>query len=201
MYTLLKPLKVREELLRRGVKVFTPHLFAHIFGLNPVTTKHFLENQTIQGFLLRLKRGVYTLKSDPPSEEEVANTLYQPSYISFEYALAYYGILPEMSYVVTSATTKATRLFTTGTTSFSYRTIKPEAYTGYSLIKKDNRSFSIAELEKALVDYLYFVSLRKQDLNDRLISQAKQQIDKAKLKHYAALFQSQQLDKFIEKVL
>ena len=188
MYTLLKPLKVREELLRRGVKVFTPHLFARIFGLNPVTTKHFLENQTIQGFLLRLKKGVYTLKSDPPSEEEVANTLYQPSYISFEYALAYYGILPEMSYVVTSATTKATRLFTTDTTSFSYRTIKPEAYTGYSLIKKDNRSFSIAEFEKALVDYLYFVSLRKQDLNDRLISQAKQQIDKAKLKKLIYLF-------------
>lgn len=197
MSTLLKPLLVRDELLRRGIRVFTPQVFSRIFESNPHVTKYFLETQTQEGLLLRLKKGVYALKTDPPSEEEIANALYRPSYISFEYALAYYQILPEMTYTVTSATTKPTRLFKTGATAYSYRTIKDPAYTGYSLVKKKDRSFLIAEAEKALVDYLYFVSLHKAPLNDRLSLR----LNKGKLKGYIQLFESRQLEKLAKQFL
>lgn len=191
-------MKVREVLLKRGIRVFTPDLFAQVFGLTSVATKYFLETQTKEAFLLRLKKGVYTLQTDLPSEEEIANVLYQPSYISFEYALSYYGILPEMPYMVTSATTKPTRLFTVGNRSFLYRTIKRTAYTGYSLLRNNERAFYIADKEKAFVDYCYFVSLRKNTLNDRVVTLAKQKIDQKKFSHYVTLFDNKTLNTFIE---
>lgn len=186
MSTLLKPLQVRNELLHREIRIFTPRTFANIFRTKPHATKYFLENQTREEFLIRLKKGVYALKTDLPAEEEIANALYQPSYISFEYALAYHNILSEMTYTVTSATSKPTRLFTVNNTPYSYRTIKRRAFTGYRLIKKDNRSFLIAEPEKALVDYLYFVALEKAAANDRLHST--DSLDKGRLLSYAKLF-------------
>lgn len=197
MYTLLKPIKIREELLKRGIRIFTPQVFAQIFSVNPQVTKHFLETQTKEGFLMRFKKGLYALKSDQPSEEEIANRLYQPSYISFEYALAYHNILPEMPYVVTSATTKPTRLFTTSSLSFAYYSIKPEFYTGYSLVRTDIKSFFIADPEKAVADYLYFVTLGKRPLNDRLVLKT---INKEKLITYAKLYKRSNLVKLVKDI-
>ncbi|MBI4225920.1 hypothetical protein HY612_02300 [Candidatus Roizmanbacteria bacterium] len=205
MYTLLKPILVREELLKRKMRVFRAQDFMRIFATSPHTTKYFLETQVQQGFLLRLKRAIYTLKTDPPSEEEMANAIYKPSYISFEYALAYYHLLLEMPYIITSATTKPTRLFTTTSPSFSYRTIKGEAYTGYSLVKQDQKSFLIADKEKALVDYLYFFSLRKSPGIERLFENLKNkgyyktgELHKEKVSTYAKLFRNKRLLNLID---
>lgn len=208
MYTLLKPFKIREELLRRNLRTFTVQEFVRIFKTTPHSTKYFLETQTQTGFLLRLKRGIYTLKTDLPSEEEIANVLYKPSYISFEYALAYYNLLPEMTYTITSATTKPTRLITTSGKSFSYRTIKKEAFTGYVLVKQEDKSFFIAEKEKALVDYLYFVSLKKTSQNERLFENLKNNrfhkeggFNKEKIDSYSQLFKNKGLSYLIHTLL
>lgn len=197
MSTLLKPLQVREDLLKRNIRVFTPEEFSRIFQVPSYSIKYFLEKQTNQGLFLRLKKGIYTLKTDFPSEEEIANALYKPSYISFEYALAYYGILPEMPYEITSATTKSTRSLTTPSASFSYYTIKQEAYTGYNLVKIETKTFLIAEKEKALADYLYFVSIGKRSLNDRLILK---DIDKNKLLKFGELFKRKKLINIINNI-
>lgn len=197
MYTLPKPLLVREELLKRGMRIFTPLEFSRVFRASPYPMKYFLEQQVNEGLLVRLKQGVYTLKTDLPSEEEIANKLYVPSYISFEYALAYYNILPEMPYTVTSATTKSTRLFTTQNQAFSYRTIKSAAYTGYSLQKVGGREFLIADPEKALSDYVYFWILGKLSGSDRLnLSLVKKQ----KVIEYAKLYNRKKLIDEIERI-
>src|SRR2546429_112334 len=133
MSTLLKPLQVRETLLDKKVRTFTTRDFENIFRTSPTRAKYFLETQTDEGLLTRLKRGIYALKTDLPSAEVIANSLYRPSYISFDYALAYWGLIPEMPYAITSATTKPTRDFIANNRAFSYFTIKPEAYTGYML--------------------------------------------------------------------
>ena len=147
---------------------------------------------------MRLKKGLYGLKTDLPSEEELANRLYQPSYISFEYALASYNILPEMTYSVTSASTKPTRTFMVDDKVFSYFTIKKEAYTGYILIKREGKSFLMAQPEKALVDYLYFVVLGKKPNNDRLNVSS---LQKEKLFEYAALYEREKLTNLVEELL
>jgi predicted transcriptional regulator of viral defense system len=198
MYTLLKPLPVREELLKRGVTVFTSQDFQRIFHTTRSKTKYFLEEYTKSGLFLRLKKGLYTLKTDPPPEEEIANLLYRPSYISFEYAMGAYSILLEMTYSVTSATTQPTRTFEVGERTFSYFTIKKEAFAGYTPVKRGGRTVLIAEPEKALVDYLYFVSLGKKPKNDRLNTA---NLDKQKALHYASLYHRTGLDKLLKEVL
>jgi len=198
MYTLLKPLSVREELLRRGVGIFTPQDFQRIFGANRLRTKYFLEEYTRSGLFLRLKNGLYALKADLPPEEEIANCLYRPSYISFEHALAAHNILPEMPYAVTSATTKPTRVFAVGERAFSYLTIQRAAYAGYAPARRSGRTVLIADPEKALVDYLYFVSLGRKPENDRLDTA---RLDRQKALGYAGLYHRASLDQLVREVL
>jgi len=198
MYTLLKPLSVRQELLQRGVGIFTPQDFQRIFRANRFRTKYFLEEYTRGGLFLRLKNGLYTLRTDPPPEEEIANRLYRPSYLSFEYALAAYNILPEMPYSVTSATTKPTRAFADGCRTFSYLTIKRAAFAGYAPTRRAGRTVLIADPEKSLVDYLYFVSLGRKPKNDRLDAAS---LDKQKALGYAALYRRAGLDRLVMEAL
>jgi len=81
MYTLLKPLLVREELIKREIQFFTPSEFSSIFKAPNYKTKWFLENQVQEGLFVRLKKGLYSLKTNLPREEEIANRLYKPSYV------------------------------------------------------------------------------------------------------------------------
>lgn len=204
MYSLVKPLFVREKLLKQKIRIFNNLEFAEIFELSPYQTEYNLKQLTDEGLLTRLKRGLYILKTDSPSEEEIANALYKPSYISFEYALAHYNIIPEMTYHITSATTKPTRLFTTDHTSFSYYTIKQEAYTGYILSQINERRFYIAEPEKALVDYLYLAALGQRSLlgthslNDRMNLTS---LNKDKILFYVKIYNWPKLNKLVGELL
>lgn len=195
MYNLVKPLLTREELLKRRIRIFSNLEFARIFGLSPYQTEYELNKLTKEGLLARLKRGYYLLKTDPPSDEEIANALYKPSYLSFEYAMSRHGIIPESTYGLTSATTNPTRLFTKDHLAYSYYTIKQEAYTGYYLDASGNKRVLIAEPEKALADYLYFVAIGRRFWNDRFdVSK----LDKNKLIKYAKLFNRKKVMKLVE---
>ncbi len=198
MYTLLKPIHVRQKLLEKGIYFFTPLDFGCIFQIPSNKTKRFLEKWTKEGFLVRFKQGLYGIKDDLPGEEVIANRLYQPSYLSFEYALAFHNVLPEMSYEITSATAKATRYFAFNTRSFAYFTIKQEAFTGFTLIKSGTKSFYMADPEKAFVDYLYFVALGKKSVYERLNIT---NLNKKKILSYAKLFKYPKLDKLIKEYI
>lgn len=198
MYTILKPFKVREELRKRNISFFTPMEFNRIFHLPNFKIKRYFNIWIKEGFIIRLKQGLYALKADLPSEEEIANRLYRPSYLSFEYALAYHNILPEMPYSITSATSKPTRHFTVGSKEYSFYTIKLKAYTGYNLITTGKKSFFMAEPAKALADYLYFVALGKKSLNERL---KVKNSDREKINRYANLYDRPKLNRLIAKIL
>lgn len=192
----MKPILVREELLQRGLRVFTPLDFKRVFSKSQDQVQYFLETQIRQGLLIRLKKGLYALKTDLPSDEEIANVLYKPSYLSFEYALAKYGIIPESPYNFTSATTNPTRVFTVSQ-AYSYYTIKQEAYTGYYLDTSGGKMVLIAEPEKALADFLYFVAIGQRFWNDRFdISK----LDKNKLIGYSKLFKREKVLDLVEKL-
>ena len=194
----LAPIAVKQKLSEREMSIFTPLEFQRVFHASPQKTKYFLETYTKKGLFQRLKKGIYALEERFPTTEEIANALYKPSYISFAYALSYHGIIPESVYTITSATTKPTRNFVARDIAFSYAKIKKQAFTGYTIeVFDSDRShhISIATPEKALVDYLYFVSLGKFSLNDRLNLRS---LDKKKIMHYAKLFEYPRLIKLIE---
>jgi len=189
-------LNIRRILLKNNTRVFSARELGELLSLSPRQSLYYLEKGLKESLFYQLKRGLYSLRSDPPSELEIANRLYRPSYVSFEYALAYYNLIPEMVYKVTSATTKTTREFVTDDKTYSYSTIKPVAYTGYELKVIDEKRFLMAEAEKAAVDYLYLVSLNKRAWLERLDLSS---VNKNKVKFYAGLFGKKSLDKLIKK--
>jgi predicted transcriptional regulator of viral defense system len=108
-----------------------------------------------KGYIKKIIKGYY-LFSDLDIDEStlmaIANKIYKPSYISFETAMSYYRLIPESIYMITSASTRRTSLFETPMARFSYRTIKPSLFFGYSLL---TGGIKMAFVEKAILDYLY----------------------------------------------
>jgi len=113
-----------------------------------------------KGLVVQLKRGVYQLNESDrrvnPSLEFIANQLYAPSYISLDYALEVYGMIPEAVADVTSVSTKKTMSFKSQQATFIYQHIKAQAFRGFKAVKdSQGYSYFIAEPEKAIVDFFY----------------------------------------------
>lgn len=114
-----------------------------------------------KGIIIRVKKGLYVFGEGYTnrsfSKEILANLIYGPSYISLDYALQYYGLIPERVEAVTSVTIGRSRRFPTPVGLFTYRMIPLDAYrTGMDRIEiRDGRAFLIATAEKALADKLY----------------------------------------------
>lgn len=106
------------------------------------------------GVLVKIERNKYLLKNFTDSEFFLANFIYEPSYLSFESALSFYGILSQFPYEVTSATQKQTRVKEFNGKVYSYYHLKKSLFWGY--VKEKN--FLIAEKEKALLDQVYLFS-------------------------------------------
>lgn len=114
-----------------------------------------------KGYIKKIIKGKYIF-SDLEIDEEIlfiiANELLSPSYISMEMALSWYGVIPEGVYSVTSVSTQRTIDYKTDVGSFSYRKIKREGFFGDVVNEAHGikRSYRIATLEKALVDFFYY---------------------------------------------
>lgn len=113
-----------------------------------------------RGELLRLRRGLYAVspayRRSALSLEILANILYGPSYLSLEYALSWYGMIPERVTELTSVCLGRSRSFVTAVGNFSYCSVKRAVYAdGFDVISLDDeRSFLMAVREKALVDWV-----------------------------------------------
>jgi predicted transcriptional regulator of viral defense system len=128
-----------------------------------------LRNQLVRWqkkkLLIQLKRGLYMFNENErritPSESFIANRLYEPSYVSLEYALGYYGLIPERVAGITSISTRKTARFRNTLGTFTYQHIKPHAFRSFREEKDSTGlSFFIAEPEKALIDFFY-LNLRR----------------------------------------
>ena len=160
--------QVDRAVRKEGLTLFSPQDLRHLLGGTEMSVRFLLTRASKRGDVIKLRRELYTLPDQPASELEIANRLYRPSYISFEYALAYHHLIPESVYEVTSATTRTSRRFQALGKVFTYRHIKPAAFSGYHPERIGGHVVLIAEPEKALVDCLYFASLGKLSLPERL---------------------------------
>lgn len=197
MVVKLNRLNVEEKLKLLGMFIVTPREFRDVFGVSQKTASIFISRNIKSGLFVKLRSNFYALKDSNSSLYVIANRLYQPSYISLEKALSYYGIIPETVHGITSITTKSTREFTTPRGIFSYQKIKKSAFRGYSASRFDGDVVLFANREKALADYLYFVDLKKISLNDRLELKT---VNKKKLIQFVKIFERPSLLKLVERV-
>lgn len=91
----------------------------------------------------------------------LAGSIYGPSYLSFEYALYYYGLIPEKVTTYTSATCnkKKKKTYNTFFGIYSFRDVPKLVYpVGVKLIQEGNYVYQIATPEKAVCDKIYTLS-------------------------------------------
>ena len=112
------------------------------------------------GKLYKIITGLYETDPNTPGYL-LASSIYGPSYISFEYALSYYGLIPERVTTITCATfdKKKKKEYHTDFGIFTYRDVPSLAYPEEIILKEENNySYQIATPEKALCDKLYTLS-------------------------------------------
>ncbi|WP_304426230.1 hypothetical protein [uncultured Adlercreutzia sp.] len=109
------------------------------------------------GTLVRVTKGLYETDATTPPQL-LAASICGPSYISFEYALAYYGMIPEAVPTVTSATFEKGRVkrYETPFGTFTFHDVPSAAFpAGIVTAVDEGRAFRIATPEKALCDMLW----------------------------------------------
>lgn len=115
------------------------------------------------GTLIRLKKGFFVIaekiEESPVPYEQIANLLHGPSYISLEWALSFYNMIPEGVYVVTSTSATKSKCFNTPIGSFDYTHLSHNRYS-IGIDQKENAAgrFLIATPEKALADLVHLKS-------------------------------------------
>ncbi|WP_216647557.1 hypothetical protein [Chitinophaga sp. SYP-B3965] len=111
-----------------------------------------------KGFLTPVKKGLYitgpALNAGQPASFLIANHLCDPSYVSIDTALSFYGLIPERVYEISSVTTKTSREYITSVGVFSF-THLPSPYYSLGIRRlavSDGQYMLMATPEKALFD-------------------------------------------------
>lgn len=131
------------------------------YNLDNYSNKNAKINRCIkEGKLFKIINGLYETDSNTPGYL-LASSIYGPSYISFEYALSLYGLIPERVTTITSATSekKKKKQYKTSFGFFTYRDVPVLAYPEEIILKEESDyTYHIATPEKALCDKLYTLS-------------------------------------------
>jgi len=140
----------------------TPHV---IFSTNdiefyfPKFNRMNLFHWQQSGFIIKLRNEWYCFTDNNTVESflfSISNKIYQPSYISLETALSFYGVIPEGVFIIQGISTLKTNQFHNTQGNFRYKHIKTKLFFGYQIIKFGQFTIKIADLEKTILDSLYY---------------------------------------------
>lgn len=141
-----------------GVPFTTDVIAGELGGYSAILAK--ISSLVAEGSLIRIRRGLYCLpeivSGTEPDTLVAANVVCAPSYVSFETALYFYGLIPERVDETMSACAKRGRRYETPLGAFSYRTVPGDWFPiGIRTQKRGNGgTFLVATPEKALGDLL-----------------------------------------------
>ena len=187
--------KYLNKINESGKKIFFTKDLQNLLEINSKRTLEDLIKRLLdEKILISLEKGKYLLGSANVSDFEIAQFLYSPSYISFETALNYYGILSQFPVEVTSVTTKSTKKKEVLEKMYTYSQISTSLFIGY--IKDENALIALPE--KALLDQLYMIvkGLKTKQYLDEMDYSV---IDKTKFLEYFKLIPDQ-LAKSIKEI-
>ena len=155
------------------------------YNLNNYSNKNNKISREIKkGKLFKIITGLYETDPNTPGYL-LASSIYGPSYISFDFALSYYGLIPERVSTITCATfnKKKRKQYNTKFGVFTYKDVPSSAYPEEILLKQENNySYQIATKEKALCDKLYSLKPLKNlsNLENMLFNDLRIDIDEFK---------------------
>ena len=137
-----------------------------------------------QNEIIKLTKNLYETNIDTPGYL-AANAIYSPSYLSFDYALAHYDLIPESAYVYTCATyhKNKKKKYSNKLGNYTYRDVPSQVYPyGINVVREDDYSYLIATPEKALCDKLYTMKpvRNKKEMYNLLFNDLRVDIDEFK---------------------
>ncbi len=150
-------LNILKKLKELKKTYFTVNELSRILGIKRPSIDTILSRLVKAGVLQRAGRGIYIVLGSPIELDKMATQIFRPCYISFETALSRYGIIDQIPYSVTLASSKGTKKITLCGRSIEISKIKKSLFFGYVM----EGGVLIATPEKALLDMLYMVSLGK----------------------------------------
>jgi predicted transcriptional regulator of viral defense system len=167
-------------------------LFLRKNGAGSSYYKIFMHNIVKGGKVFSIGRGRYTLHDDPM----IAGFIFSPFYYGLETALTYYKLWDYVTpiSIVTTNRIRKSRIVLLGRNA-TVRKIKRKNFFGYSMVYyKDNLYIPMADIEKTLIDSVYFHSRFSKGI---YITMTKR-IDRKKLgrylKHYNSIVKKQVVD-------
>ena len=108
------------------------------------------------GVLFRLSRGIYETNGNA-NPCLLASSILSPSYLSFDWALSYYGLIPEKVAAITSASlgVRKNKTFINQFGRYEYSDIPANAFSeGLTYLENGEYMVKIATKEKAICDSL-----------------------------------------------
>lgn len=149
------------EVLRAAIteEIFDFGQFAHVFQ-DYRKPRDLMSRFLKEGRLLRIRKGLYVFgekwRHQALGREVLANLVYGPAIVSVDYALAWYGLIPERVHSVTCTTTRRSRIFETPMGRFAYKHLEPHQFSfGFVRQTTGRYGWLIAEPLKALADKLW----------------------------------------------
>jgi hypothetical protein len=165
-----------------------------IFDDVPAHIEVQLSRWSRSGKLCRIRRSWYLIeepyRARDVSEAVIANSVVQPSYLSLDWALGFYGLIPEAIFNPTSITTARGIEFEAEGRRYFYHHVQPIFFTGYEKVEGSGDVFIIAAPEKALLDKIY-ITMRNGEFSAGWLKSLRLQnlkmLDEVKLKAWASL--------------
>lgn len=145
------------------------------------------------GWFRRIKQGLYLIIDTISARSQIdisllsiANALVSESYVSLSHALNYYQLFDQYTNTVVSITAKENKKYKFDDNIFKFSKVKNNMYFGFVEKMDHGNIIKIAEIEKALIDYLYLdKSFGSASLVFEKIKNYHNEIDLKKLQDYA----------------
>lgn len=148
-----------------------------------------------RGWLIRIKRGFYAVANLEShsftniSPLVISQILVPGSYVSFEFALNYHGFFDQLPNKVSAVNSQKSKKYYFQGLDYQFVKASPKMIAGFIELSVDGQTARIAEIEKALLDFLHF---RKDaytiDLVLEKLKAAEDEISPQKLSDYAKVF-------------
>ncbi len=156
-----------------------------------------------KGHIKSVRKGMYVLSDIDVDILLLANEM-NDSYISMEFALSYYQIIPEITPSITCISNNRSESVVNEFGNFYYHKVTPKLFLGFVLLessKKEKRFIRIAEKEKALFDLIYFRDDLKNEKDFHSLRLNIEKIDLKKMKKYIELVNAPQIKKRLNNFL
>lgn len=145
--------QLKEALLRQEKAVFTLAEISRISGVKKRNIPVYMHRMKKKNLLFSVEKNKFSVTDDPFI---VASQLINPAYLSLTTALYLHNLLPQVIDKIEVLTSRRKKEITLFGMKTNFRMLSPSRMFGYNKIKKGKSYLMLAEVEKAIIDSIYF---------------------------------------------